>query len=245
METLVRGTAGQQKAGGLAALYLALAYLIAMPYFLIAVDYPSVVDPVKKVALLAENRGSMHVMYLITYVIFGIVLAVLALALYARLKDGMPAAMRAATAVGLIWAFVLVAGGMIFNSGMGTVAGLYHSHPDQAVSAWQAIEPVADGLSGANGEILGGIWVLLVSWAALRSGGLPRMLSWLGLGIGAVGVLSVVPVLKDATYVFGLLQIVWLVWLGIAMLRTTESRAEQTVPDAKPAQTLEVARGTC
>lgn len=189
MKTPVQGIAGQQKAGGLAALYMAMAYLIAMPYFVLVVNSVGVVDPAAKVALLADNLGSMYAMHLITYVIFGIVLAVLALALHARLKDGMPATMQAATAVGLIWAFVLVASGMIFNSGMGTVAGLYHSDPAQAVSAWQAIEPVSDGLSGADGEILGGLWVLLVSWAALRTGRLPRMLSWLGLGIGLVGVL--------------------------------------------------------
>ena len=76
--------------GGLAALYLAAAYVAAMPYFLVFVKYPSVVDPVEKVALLVGNHGSMRVMYLITYVIFGIVLAVLALALYARLRDGAP-----------------------------------------------------------------------------------------------------------------------------------------------------------
>lgn len=245
MKSLVHGTTGQQKAGGLAALYLALAYLVAMPYFLIVVNYPSVVDPVKKVALLADNRSSMHVMYLITYVIFGVVLAVLAVALYNRLKDGMPATMQIATAVGLIWAVVLIASGLVFNAGMGTVAGLYHSHPAQAVSIWQAIEPVTDGLSGANGEILGGVWVLLVSWAALRTGGLPRMLSWLGLGIGTVGVLSVVPVLKDAAYGFGLLQIVWLAWLGIVMLRPAKSRAEQTAPDAALAPARGLARGTC
>jgi hypothetical protein len=31
--------------GGLAALYLAAAYVVAMPYFLVFVKYPSVVDP--------------------------------------------------------------------------------------------------------------------------------------------------------------------------------------------------------
>jgi hypothetical protein len=236
MKTLAEGNAGRQRMGGLAALYLALAYLIAMPYFLLMVNYSSVTDPARKVALLADNRGGMHIMYLITYVIFGIVLAVLALTLHDRLKRGMPAVMQAATAVGLIWAVVLVSSGLVFNFGMGTVAGLYRTDPAQAVSVWQAIEPVAQGLSGADGELLGGLWVLLVSWAALRAGGLPKMLTWLGLGVGAVGVLSVVPVLRDAAYAFGLLQIVWFVWLGIVMMRTAKSPAERTAPFARPAQ---------
>jgi len=226
MNTSVGGSARQQKVGGLAALYLAAAYIVAMPYFLVFVKYPSVVDPVEKVALLVGNHDSMRVMYLVTYIIFGIFLAVLALALYARLKDGSPTLALAATAVGLIWAFVLVASGMIFNAGVAAVVGLHGTSPVQAVSAWQAIEPVAEGLGGSGGELLGGLWVLLVSVAALRTGGLPKVLNWLGVAIGAAGLLSVVPALKDLAYGFGLLQIVWFVWLGIVMLRTTSRPAD-------------------
>ena len=219
MSSSVGGSVRQQKVGGFAALYLAAAFVAAMPYFLVFVKYQGVVDPVEKVALLLANHGSMRVMYLISYVIFGIVLAVLALALYARLRDGAPILAQAATAVGLIWAFVLVASGMIFNAGMEAVVGLHGTSPVQAVAAWQAIEPVAQGLGGSGGELLGGLWVLLVSVAALRTGGLPRVLSWLGVAIGTAGVLSVVPALKDVAYGFGLLVIVWFAWLGIVLLR--------------------------
>jgi hypothetical protein len=48
-----------QKAGGIAALYIAVAYLAAIPYFLVLVNYPSVVDPVQKVILLRDNYLSM------------------------------------------------------------------------------------------------------------------------------------------------------------------------------------------
>jgi hypothetical protein len=224
MKSLVEGSR-QQKVGGLAALYLAAAYVVAMPYFLVFVKYKSAADTAGRVAVLARNQSSMQAMNLITYVIFGIVLAVLALALYARLKDATPTFAQAATAVGLIWAFVLVASGMIFNAGMAAVVGLHGTSPVQAVSAWQAIEPVTEGLGGSGGELLGGLWVLLVSVAALRTGGLPKALNWLGVAIGAAGVLSVVPVLKDLGLGFGLLQIVWFVWLGIVMLRTTPRTA--------------------
>ncbi len=226
MKAVVQEKARHQKAGGLAALYLALAYLIAMPYFLLAVDYPGVTDPVQKVALLAEHRGSMSAVYLVTYVIFGIALAVLSLTLHRRMKDGAPVMMQAATVVGLIWAFALVASGLVFNFGMETVAALYSTDPAQAVAVWQAIEPVTEGLGGAGGEILGGLWVLLVSWTALRTGGLPRMLGWLGVAIGLVGIVSIVPALRDAQMIFGMLQIVWLVGTGIVMLRTTERTVE-------------------
>ncbi len=220
MNTSVGGSVRQQKVGGSAALYLAAAFVAAMPYFLVFVKIQGVVDPVEKVSLLVANHGSMQVMYLVSYVIFGIVLAILALALHARLRDGAPILAQAATAVGLIWAFVLVASGMIYNAGMAAVVGLHGISPAQAVSTWQAIEPVAQGLGGSGGELLGGLWVLLVSVAALRTRRLPGVLNWLGVAIGVAGILSVVPVLKDLGYAFGLLEIVWFVWLGIVMLRT-------------------------
>jgi hypothetical protein len=213
----------QQKAGGLAALYLAAAYVVAMPYFLVFVKYESAVGTAEKVALLVGNQASMTAIYLITYVIFGIVLAVLALALHARVKDGAPALAQTATAVGLIWAVMLIASGMVFNAGIAAVVGLHGASPAQAVAAWQAIEPVAQGLESSGGELLGGLWVLLMSVAAMRTARLPKPLGWLGVAVGAAGVLSVVPVLSDLRYGFGLLQIVWFVWLGIVMLRTPSS----------------------
>ena len=235
MKTVGRTSSGQQKAGGAAALYLAVAYLLAMPFFLVVVDYPSVVDPVEKVALLAANHASMHVMYLVTYVVFGIVLAVLALALYQRLKSEAPVLMQAATAVGLLWAFVLVASGMVFNAGMAAAVELYPTDPGRAVSLWQAIEPVAQGLGGSGGEILGGLWVLLVSVAGLRGRAFSRPLGWLGVAVGVAGLLSVVPPLNDVGMVFGLLQIVWFVGLGTAMLRTAQPAGQALAPEAEPA----------
>ena len=89
-----------------------------------------------------------------------------------------------------------------------------------------AVAVGASCATGAGGELLGGLWVLLVSVAALRTGALPKALNWLGVTIGAAGVLSVVPVLGDLKYGFGLLQIVWFVWLGIVMLRTTARAAD-------------------
>ena len=104
---------------------------------------------------------------------------------------------------------------MVFNYGMTTIVALAKTDPAQARLAWQAIEPVAQGLGGAGGEILGGLWVLLVSWVALRSGALPKALGWFGVVIGVAGLASVVPPLHDAAIAFGLLQIVWFVWVGV------------------------------
>lgn len=216
----------QQRAGGVAALYLAVSYLVAMPYFLIVVDYPSLTDPAQKVAALVENQSSMYAMHLVTLVVFGIVLAALTLALWMRLA-GSPTIAAAGGAVGLIWAGMLVASGLVFNYGAAAVVDLHATSPAQAAAAWQAIEPVADGLGSGGGELLGGLWVLLVSLGALRTDSLPKALNWLGIVIGVAGIASVIPVLLDGRYIFGLLQIVWFIWLGVVMLRTPATEQPQ------------------
>lgn len=217
VNTLTRDDTRSQKVGGVAALYLALTYVAAIPYFLLVVDYPGAITAAEKIALVTENYPSMYAMYLATYVVFGIVLGVLVLALHDRLHGSAGLMARFATAVGLLWSIALVASGMVFTYGMTTVATLADADPTQAATAWQAIESVAQGLGGAGGEILGGLWVLLVSWAALRQGALPRALGWLGVVVGVMGLASVAPPLHDTAIAFGLLQIVWFVWIGVVL----------------------------
>ena len=214
-----------QKMGGFAALYLAVAYLTGIVLFLFVLDYPSIVEPAQKVALLVDKQMVIYSTNLMLYVIFGVFLIVLALALYERLKAGALAIMQVATAIGIIWAGSLVASGMVSNAGIAPVVALYGKDPAQAALTWLGIESVASGLGNGNGEILGGLFTLLVSWAALRIGGLPKFLNYLGVVVGLVGIVSTIPGLSDLVGIFGMSQIVWFDWLGIVLLRRSPSAA--------------------
>jgi len=218
--------AGSQKAGGVAALYAALALLAAVPYFLLVVDYPSATTSAARVALIVDHYPSMFAMYLAAYVVFGIALGVVALALWVRLHAAAPFTMRAATGVGVLWSFALVASGLVFTYGMTTVDALAATNRAQAVSTWQAVEPVALALGGAGGELLGGLWMLLISMVVLRAGGLPKALGWLGAAVGVVGLTSVIPPLHGASIAFGLVVIVWFVWLGVVLLTTKATQVK-------------------
>lgn len=209
------------KFGGFAALYLAAAYLIGMVLFLAVLDYPSITDPAQKVALLVEKQMVIFSTNLLMYVFFGVFLIVLSLALYDRLKTGAPAVMQVATAVGLIWAGSLIASGMVSNAAIAPTIALYAKDPAQAALSWQGIESVASGLGNGNGEILGGLWTLLVSLTALKSGGFPKVMNILGLLVGAVGSFSLIPGSTEGmTGMFGLGQIIWYIGLGIVLLRS-------------------------
>lgn len=219
-----------QKFGGFAALYMAVAHLIGIVIFLVVLDYLSITDPAQKMALNVDNQLIVFSTNLLMYVFFGFALIVLSLALYGRMHPNAPALMQVATAVGIIWAGSLIASGMVANAGLAAIAPLYSQDPAQAALTWQGIEAVANGLGNANGEILGGLWVLLVSLAALRTGELPKSQNILGLGVGAVGIISLIPGLTDSLIgIFGLGQIIWLVWLGIVLLRSSQSISSQSL----------------
>ena len=213
-----------QKIGGFSALYMAVAYLIGIVIFLVILDSFSITDPVQKVALNVDKQMVIFSTNLLMYVFFGLFLIILSLALYDRLKTDAPAIMQVATAIGIIWAGSLIASGMVANAGLATIVPLYAKDPTQAALTWQGIESVADGLGNGNGEILGGLWTLLVSLAALRAGELPKGLNILGLLVGAVGIISMIPGLTDLTGVFGLSQMIWFVWLGIMLLRSNPGK---------------------
>jgi hypothetical protein len=208
-----------QKMGGIAALYEAAAYIVGMVGFLLVVDVSGVVDPVQKVALMADNLAFLYVMHLLVYVVWGVFMIVLSLALFERLKSDSPAIVQTATVFGVMWACVIIVGGMIHNSGLENVVDLYGTDPAQAATVWLAIDSVFEGLGGSN-EVLGGVWILLISWAALRVGEFPKALNYLGVVIGVAGIVSVVPALAEIfIYIFALGQIVWFIWLGIVILR--------------------------
>lgn len=208
-----------QKMGGIAAVYMAAAYVIGIVLFLFVMDYPGIVEPAQKVALVVDKQLVIYITNLIMYVIFGVFLIVLALALYERLNAASPVVIRTATAIGIIWAGALIASGMVSNAGIAPVVALYGQDPAQAALTWVAIESVANGLSGGNGEIVGGLFAVLVSWAALQVGALPKALNYLGILVGAVGIISIAPGLNDLVGLFGMSQALWFVWLGIILLR--------------------------
>lgn len=212
-----------QRYGGLAALFEAAAFIFGFAIFF-AVLGPARfgaagVEAVRHVAFLAENRAMMSLFNLVIYVAFGAALIVLSIALHERLRGPAPALAGVATGFGLIWAGLVIASGMVANIGIGVLADLHASAPAAAAASWPAYKIMINGLGGGN-EIVGGMWVLLVSLAGLRAAALPRLLAWLGIVAGLSGLLTTIPALEEVGAIFGLGLIAWFGWLGIVMLRT-------------------------
>lgn len=213
-----------QKIGGLAALIEAATFAvgIAMAVTVLSPFAFGELGPGQVVPFLAAHQATVLFWNAVIYLIFGVFLVLLALALHDRLRSGSTAMVNAATVFGLIWAVLVMASGMIFSVGMEAVVDLAGTDPGQAETAWIAVSAVQEGLGGGI-EIVGALWVLLLSWAALRDGQLPRALNYLGVVISIAGILTVVPPLADLGALFGLGSIVWFTWLGVVMLRGDSS----------------------
>ena len=216
-----------QRIGGVAALIDAATYLVAIGLFLtlLAPMGNTELDFGQFMAFFMDNQIIVFIWDLLSYMVNGVFLVILALALYDRLKAGSPAMAQVATVLGLIWAVMVFASGFITIYGYEVIANLYGKDPAQAATLKLVLDTVTLGLDHSD-RFLGCLWVLLVSWAALRSGALPKALNYLGMVIGMPGIISTLfPAFNELGIAFGLGIIVWWIWLGIVMLRSNPSRA--------------------
>jgi hypothetical protein len=223
-----------QKSGGIAALLHAAAYVVGMVLGFTLIFPLLDAAPDEYLKFLADNQTLVYVWNLISYWGSAITLVIMVLALYERLKDRSPALAQTATAFGLIWAGLIIASGNLMLHNLGVVADLFGRDPAQAVTAWTALESVENGITSGN-ELIGSLWVLLLSVAALRADGLTRTLNYLGMVLGIAGILTIIPALaENMIMIFGPGMIIWSVWVGIILLRQSRVAATQSADTFVP-----------
>jgi len=214
-----------QKIGGVCAITEALIYIAAFIVYGAVLVYPSAdANAVEELGFLSQNHLTLSILNLVSYVLFGILLAVLVLALHQRLKTHSPNFSKLAAVFGIIWVGLVIASGMIANIGLNSVVEMGASEPEQAMLVWSSVSIISEGLGGGN-EVVGGVWVLLVSIIALRGRLLSRPLAFLGILVGTAGILTIYP-LEIFTEIFGITQIIWFSWIGIIMLRKPSTTEE-------------------
>jgi hypothetical protein len=215
-----------RRAGGVSALIEAMCYLIGFVMIATVLNPGNADDwsQTQKLEFVLEQKVLFQVWNIIIYVVFGFALVVLTAALHQLLNKVSPEIIIVATPFGYIWAGLVIASGMVANIGLDMAANTYSQNVSQAVEAWSIIGTVQDGLGGGV-ELVGGMWVLLLSLAARQSVDIfPKVLIYLGLFVGIAGILTIVPVLGGLGAVFGLSQIVWFVAIAVILLRRNEAR---------------------
>ena len=218
-----------QKAGGISALVCAGTYILALALL------TTVLTPMANgslpfdqfIAFFLPHQTLIFIWHFSMYLVNGTFLVVLTLALYQRLHTGAPALALAAACFGLLWAGMVFASGFITLYGWEVIGRLSSTDPAQAAMLRLVMDTITIGIDHSD-RFLGCLWVLLTSWAALRSGQLSRPLNILGLVIGTVGIVSsVAPALNELGYAFGVGVIVWWIWLGVIMLQNSQAASTQ------------------
>ena len=206
-----------QKTAGIAALCEALIYITTFALYGTVLAMPGGLNSAQKLVFLVENQSLLFFSNLLAYIIFGVLLAVLVLALHERLKNAASTLTQLASIFGVLWVGLVIASGMLANIGLNAVLKLNLTEPEQTRALWLSVTTVTGALGGGN-EIVGGLWVLLISCAGLKAKILPNTLHYLGIVVGIAGIATCFPA-AGLTELFGISQIIWFGFLGIAMLR--------------------------
>ena len=189
-------------------------------YLLPAGFEPGETDPTESLAFLIDHQAVFYAWYFVLYLVGGASLVALALALGDRLKHREPMLAKASVALGTIWSGLLLASGMIALVGQRAVVELHGTDPDRAATVWAGVRIIQDATGGGI-ELIGGLWVAAVCWAALRSDLLGRAWVRLGLIAGVAGVMTSIPVVDEpAAAIFGLGMIAWFAGVGRQLLRS-------------------------
>ena len=211
---------GSSRAGAVGALTAAATFVFGIALFVTSLSDYTEGDPTpgESVAFLTAHQTTLFAWYTVIFLVFGVAIIPLARTLHRRLADISPQLADIGAIFAYVWAGLMFATGMISNIGITAVADLDETDPAAAEALWSSIDTVTNGLGGGN-ELVGAMWILLVSLAAWGSGRLPTGLNVLGIASAAAGLITLVPGLSDVGMVFGLGSIAWFAWTGIVLLR--------------------------
>lgn len=214
------------RAGALGGLIAAAAFIFGIALMVTSLsDYAEGdLTAAESVDFLVDHQSTFYLWYFVIFLVFGVAIIPLARSLHKRLVDVSPELADIGAVFAYIWAGLMFATGMISNIGMAAIADLNETDPAAAESLWSSWSTVTDGLGGGN-ELVGGMWILLVSLAAWGTNRLPQGLNVLGIVSASAGLITLVPGLSDVGIIFGLGSIAWFAWAGIVLLRRPKAIA--------------------
>ncbi len=209
------------RAGAIGGLVAAAAFIFGIALMVTSLsDYATGdLTNAESVTFMLDHQGTFYLWYLVIFLVFGVAIMPLARSLHRRLVDIRPELADLGAVFAYIWAGLMFATGMTSNIGMAAIADLDETDPGAAEALYSSWATVTDGLGGGN-ELVGGMWILLVSLAAWGTGRLPTGLNVLGIVSAVTGLITLVPGLNDVGIVFGLGSIAWFAWAGVVLLRT-------------------------
>lgn len=216
-----------QKVGGIAAILWAAILVWAIVHLVVILPSEGFAGPEE---LYDPGRGIPYLLnapfliteYLLTF-LYAFLIALIVVALDERLKVAAESLLKLAFVFGLSTVSLNLAEGAIGLFGRAVLSSAHATNEPTLEGLFQASMTVHDSLLFA-GIFSVGLWILLISCAALQSRGLPKGLCYLGIlaGLQAIGAM-VFPLLS-----LPVLPLVWSFWLGLVLLRDEGQRPTTT-----------------
>lgn len=216
-----------QRAGGTAAIICALTYLFGFVLFFGLIEAPKDSSDIAHLHFLVSQRDTFFLGHIVIGIVFSFGLLLLNQSLKTTFKLTTPNMSQYNSVLGNIWATFVLASTFIFLVSLPFLANYADTNEENAVIVLKSVDIVVDALGGGI-ELLGAVWVLLISYMGIKANTYAKTLHVLGIAVGLAGILTLFSglsflsgnmVFEASTAIFGLGQIVWFIALGISMIR--------------------------
>lgn len=204
--------------GGLAALLVAAASLVGLLIHRAVLVPGGYGNPANDIlVVLGTNGDALYLREMVEYVVRGLLLVVLAVALEVRLRPFSPNLARVALVFGVIWVSLLIISGLVASVTPALVLEQAALNREYAIDLYTSLTAIVAGLHTGD-IVLGGLWLALISYAALRAG-LSRLLSYFGMAVGVAGLCPIAPpLIAPGSTVFTVGSIAWFICVGVVLL---------------------------
>lgn len=210
------------KLGAMASFTCAICFILGLSLIMIWV--PEFNDgPEQRLRTLSEHSRLMQVWYFIIYVVFSISILILSSYLLKRVEQEQSLLQKMTMLYSYLWATYVFASGLIAILSIELMFGSWLQIHGAMSDIWRDVYSVQMGL-GEGVEWVGGIWIVLITLCLYKQHCFSKTVHFFGFIIAPFGLLTVIPSLGIFGAVFGSLQLIWFIWLGVLILQKGPQR---------------------
>ncbi|RPJ65805.1 hypothetical protein DRW07_13405 [Alteromonas sediminis] len=203
-----------------------ICYIVMFLVFGVALSIPPTATVGEKIAFIESQQSLISFAYIAGYLLFGCLLLVAVQATHRRLNMVPSHLLNTASIFGYIWVVLMFGAGMTALVGMNTMLSLNAKGSPYSDTLFYVYTTVTNGLGGGI-ELVGGMWVLLISLYGLQQAQSEKRLHTVGLVVGTLGILTLFQSVAEIKAAFGLSQIAWFIWMGYVLLKDTTHNYEK------------------